>query len=178
MLDLEAGRTRSESEEEAAVERLLQLARAIRFLNEKWNVDLLILLNSKGALRFNTIRDLCKSTFGGNISTRTLSTRLTKMQKRHLVDRRSYPESPPRVEYSLTDDGREFAHSIIQAIIILNTHMKEEYWNDIDPAMRNTIQRGRSNLVKRMEDPQQRDCLLSLYRSLPRIDDSMVQEDK
>ena len=152
MLDIKSDSNRSESEEDVAVERMLQLARAIRFLNEKWNVDLLILLNSAGALRFNTIRDLCRSTFGGNISTRTLSTRLAKMQKRHLVDRRSFPESPPRVEYSLTGEGKEFARSIIQAILILNTHMNEEYWNDIDPAMRNTIHRGRSNLAKRMEN--------------------------
>lgn len=41
------------------------------------------------------------------LSTKTLTARL-KMLKRHgLIARESYPESPPRVEYSLTDKGRE-----------------------------------------------------------------------
>jgi len=130
------------------------------------------------AFSFNAIRDLCRATFGGNISTRTLATRLRKMQKRHLVDRRSYPESPPRVEYSLTQEGRGFAQSVIQTIMILHGHMNKEYWQDIDPAMQNTIQRGRSNLEKRIRDPSQRDYLLRLYHSLPPLDGEPTTDDR
>jgi len=158
------------AEEALAVERLLHLARAIRFLNEKWNVYLLFILDAEGPMRFNALRDLCQGPFGGDISTRTLAVRLAKMQKRHLIERRSYPESPPRVEYNLTQEGREFARSLAKAILILNRHMAQEYWNDIDPAMRNTIERGRELLERRIRDPAHREHLFRLYRFLPPVD--------
>jgi DNA-binding HxlR family transcriptional regulator len=40
------------------------------------------------------------------ISPRTLSERLHMLEQEGIVIRRSYPESPPRVEYELTDKGR------------------------------------------------------------------------
>ena len=164
-------------EDAQTVERLLHLARAIRFLNEKWNVYLLLILDAEGPQRFNALRDLCKGPFGGDISTRTLAVRLAKMQKRHLVERRSYAESPPRVEYRLTPEGREFTRSLVQAILILNRHMAEEYWNDIDPAMRHTIDRGKLSLEQRIHDPAQRGHLLRLYRSLPPVETRPRGED-
>jgi len=39
------------------------------------------------------------------ISTKTLAARLKKLQRRGLVERKVYGESPPRVEYSLTEKG-------------------------------------------------------------------------
>ena len=40
------------------------------------------------------------------ISPRTLSLRLRALEEEGIVDRRTYPEVPPRVEYELTDKGR------------------------------------------------------------------------
>src|SRR5438067_10519700 len=40
------------------------------------------------------------------ISPRTLSERLDMLERQGIVIRRSYPQSPPRVEYELTDKGR------------------------------------------------------------------------
>ena len=40
------------------------------------------------------------------ISPRTLSLRLRVLEEEGIVERRTYPEVPPRVEYSLTDKGR------------------------------------------------------------------------
>jgi len=40
------------------------------------------------------------------ISPRTLSLRLRALEEQGIVDRRTYPEVPPRVEYALTDKGR------------------------------------------------------------------------
>ena len=55
------------------------------------------------------------------ISPRTLAERLRALEHEGIVERRSYPESPPRVEYELTEKGaallpiidamREFGHS-------------------------------------------------------------------
>src|ERR687893_702921 len=40
------------------------------------------------------------------ISPRTLSLRLRALEEEGIVERRTYPEVPPRVEYALTDKGR------------------------------------------------------------------------
>jgi DNA-binding HxlR family transcriptional regulator len=41
------------------------------------------------------------------MSRKTLADRLKKLDRVGVVSRKSYPESPPRVEYSLTPKGRE-----------------------------------------------------------------------
>jgi DNA-binding HxlR family transcriptional regulator len=43
------------------------------------------------------------------ISPRTLSLRLRALEEQGIVERRTYPEVPPRVEYSLTAKGRALA---------------------------------------------------------------------
>ncbi len=60
------------------------------------------------------IRDLtaCDSRFCelerslGGISPRTLSLRLRELEENGIVERRTYAEVPPRVEYALTEKGR------------------------------------------------------------------------
>jgi DNA-binding HxlR family transcriptional regulator len=56
---------------------------------------------SEGPRRFNALEHACPG-----ISPRTLSERLHMLEAQGVVIRRSYPESPPRVEYELTDKGR------------------------------------------------------------------------
>jgi DNA-binding HxlR family transcriptional regulator len=41
------------------------------------------------------------------ISPRTLSLRLRALEEDGILERHTYPEVPPRVEYSLTDKGRD-----------------------------------------------------------------------
>jgi DNA-binding HxlR family transcriptional regulator len=43
------------------------------------------------------------------ISPRTLSLRLRALEEHGIVERRTYPEVPPRVEYSLTPKGEALA---------------------------------------------------------------------
>jgi DNA-binding HxlR family transcriptional regulator len=40
------------------------------------------------------------------ISPRTLSLRLRALEEHGVIERKTFPEVPPRVEYSLTDKGR------------------------------------------------------------------------
>ena len=49
------------------------------------------------------------------ISSRTLAERLRQLEREGIVRRRSYPESPPRVEYELTDKGLDLL-PIIEAM--------------------------------------------------------------
>jgi DNA-binding HxlR family transcriptional regulator len=43
------------------------------------------------------------------LSTKVLNERLRKLQRFGILDKTSYPEVPPRVEYRLTEFGRRFS---------------------------------------------------------------------
>jgi DNA-binding HxlR family transcriptional regulator len=66
----------------------------------KWTM-LLIRDLAEGRARFC---ELERSLAG--ISPRTLSLRLRALEEEGIVERRTYAEVPPRVEYALTDKGR------------------------------------------------------------------------
>ncbi len=68
-------------------------------IGSKWTA-LIIHDLSEGPRRFTQLEHACHG-----ISPRTLSERLHMLEQEGLVLRRSYPESPPRVEYELTDKG-------------------------------------------------------------------------
>ena len=59
-------------------------------------------------LRFN---DLLKNIHG--ISPKTLSDRLKELNEAGLIKRDFFPEIPPKVEYSLTQDGIEVRDAMI-----------------------------------------------------------------
>jgi len=50
------------------------------------------------------------------ISPKTLSDRLKELEKAGLILRESYAEIPPRVEYTLTQDGIELRYLMIPLI--------------------------------------------------------------
>jgi DNA-binding HxlR family transcriptional regulator len=68
-------------------------------IGAKWTAVLVHDL-SEGARRFCELERAC-----AGISPRTLSERLRVLEQEGVVVRRSYPESPPRVEYELTAKG-------------------------------------------------------------------------
>jgi DNA-binding HxlR family transcriptional regulator len=68
-------------------------------LGAKWTAVLVHDL-SEGARRFSELEHSCPG-----ISPRTLSERLRALEQEGIVVRRSYAESPPRVEYELTEKG-------------------------------------------------------------------------
>jgi len=65
----------------------------------KWTA-LLVHDLSEGARRFSELEHACPG-----ISPRTLSERLRWLEAEGVLERHSYPESPPRVEYELTAKG-------------------------------------------------------------------------
>jgi DNA-binding HxlR family transcriptional regulator len=76
------------------------VARAAEIIGSKWTA-LLVHDLSEGPRRFSELRRACPG-----ISPRTLSERLKDLEQEELVHRRSYAETPPRVEYELTEKGR------------------------------------------------------------------------
>jgi DNA-binding HxlR family transcriptional regulator len=91
------------------------VAASAEIIGAKWTA-LLVHDLSEGPRRFSQLEHSCSG-----ISPRTLAERLRTLEQEGIVDRHSYPESPPRVEYELTSKGeallpiidamRDFGHS-------------------------------------------------------------------
>jgi DNA-binding HxlR family transcriptional regulator len=77
------------------------VAACAEILGAKWTAVLVHDL-SEGPRRFSELEHSC-----AGISPRTLSERLRALEQEGILVRRSYPESPPRVEYELTDKGSD-----------------------------------------------------------------------
>ena len=50
------------------------------------------------------------------ISSKTLAVRLKELEKAGILDRQSFNEIPPRVEYRLTAKGQELVESVINLL--------------------------------------------------------------
>jgi|SRR5215207_3399867 DNA-binding HxlR family transcriptional regulator len=75
------------------------VAACAEIIGSKWTA-LIVHDLSEGARRFSELERSCPG-----ISPRTLSERLRALEEEGIVERHSYPESPPRVEYQLTGKG-------------------------------------------------------------------------
>ena len=75
------------------------VAACAEIVGQKWTA-LLVHDLSEGPRRFSELERACPG-----ISPRTLSERLRWLEAEEILVRRSYPESPPRVEYDLTEKG-------------------------------------------------------------------------
>jgi DNA-binding HxlR family transcriptional regulator len=80
----------------------------IDVISKKWALLIVNAIGNNGRLRFN---GLIKELDG--VSPKTLSDTLKELQAEDLIKRESFAEIPPRVEYSLTEDGVELRKSII-----------------------------------------------------------------
>jgi len=83
-----------------AVDETCPVCRTAEIVCGKWTL-LLVRELAEGHSRFCELeRQLT------GISPRTLSLRLRALEGEGIVERRTYPEVPPRVEYGLTEKGR------------------------------------------------------------------------
>jgi DNA-binding HxlR family transcriptional regulator len=76
------------------------VAASAEIIGAKWTA-LLVHDLSEGPRRFSELEHSCSG-----ISPRTLAERLRSLEQEGIVERHSYAESPPRVEYELTEKGR------------------------------------------------------------------------
>jgi len=77
-------------------------------ISRKWAICIISLLGHSGQMRFNEIVEHC-----GHISPKTLSEILKDLLDAGLVERKSFHEIPPRVEYSLTEDGKSLREALV-----------------------------------------------------------------
>jgi len=80
----------------------------IDVISKKWALLIVNALGNRGKLRFNNLMEEL-----GGISPKTLSDTLKELQAEGLIERESFAQIPPRVEYSLTRDGVELRKSIL-----------------------------------------------------------------
>lgn len=69
-------------------------------IGDKWSMLVMVTLHSNGIMRFSDVHRTI-----GDISHRMLTVTLKSLEADGLVNRKVYPEVPPRVEYCLTDMG-------------------------------------------------------------------------
>lgn len=69
-------------------------------LSKKWALLIISAIGNNQRLRYNELEKRL-----GEISPKTLADRLKELEKANIVKREAFAEIPPRVEYSLTEEG-------------------------------------------------------------------------
>lgn len=103
--------------------------RASELIGRRWTGAIIFVL-LKSRCRFATLRDAIPE-----ITDRMLSDRLQELEAEGIVDRTVIPDTPVRVEYSLTKKGRALA-SAFDAIADW-----AHKWSDDEPAPRRAVTR-------------------------------------
>ena len=73
----------------------------------KWKPRILCLLGATGTMRYSELRREMQ-----NVSDAVLAQALKSLADEAIIERRQYPEIPPRVEYALTEKGRREAEML------------------------------------------------------------------
>jgi len=73
----------------------------LSLINGKYKMTILYTLMEFEVVRFNEMKK-----YIGEISYKTLSSTLKELEADKLVDRKEYPQIPPKVEYRLTERGK------------------------------------------------------------------------
>jgi DNA-binding HxlR family transcriptional regulator len=97
---------------------LCPLEGVIDTISKKWALLIIHVLGNTSRVRFS---ELMKELDG--ISPKTLTDTLVVLQKEGFVGREAFSEIPPRVEYYLTNDGKELWDAILP---LLQWTMKRE----------------------------------------------------
>jgi len=76
----------------------------LSLINGKYKMTILYTLMEFEVVRFNEMKK-----YIGEISFKTLSSTLKELEADQLVNRKEYPQIPPKVEYSLTERGKSLS---------------------------------------------------------------------
>lgn len=75
---------------------------ALNIIGGKWRLPIIWLLHKNGAMRYNEL----KRSIDG-ITNMMLTQSLKELESYGIINREQFLEVPPRVEYSLTENGEE-----------------------------------------------------------------------
>jgi len=95
-----------------ATSLMADTSRLRKIITKRGTLEILIpLCCTSEPVRYKQFRQALKG-----ISSRTLANRLKELEKSGVLDRLSYNEIPPRVEYRLTSKGQELVESMIDLL--------------------------------------------------------------
>lgn len=77
-------------------------------ISKKWALLVINTIGNSQKIRYSEIRNIL-----GEVNSKVLSDRLKELEEAGLIKREAYAEIPPRVEYSLTDDGEALREAIV-----------------------------------------------------------------
>lgn len=87
---------------------LCPLDGVINTIGKKWGLLIVNEIGNHGKLRFNELMVELKG-----ISPSTLASTLKELKREELVDKETFREIPPRVEYSLSARGKDLREAIV-----------------------------------------------------------------
>ena len=91
---------------------LAETSKLRRIITKRGTLEILIpLCCSSKPVRYKQFKQALKG-----ISSKTLASRLKELEKAGILQRQSYNEIPPRVEYRLTAKGQELVESVISLL--------------------------------------------------------------
>ena len=83
----------------------------IDIVSKKWALLVVAVLGNVPKMRYNDIMNELRG-----ISPKTLADTLKQLSDAGIIGRRAFKEIPPRVEYSLTEDGENLRDAVIPVI--------------------------------------------------------------
>jgi DNA-binding HxlR family transcriptional regulator len=89
-------------------------------ISDKWSLLILCTLEMNGTMRYKELMVAIP-----DISQKMLSSTLKRLEEDHLLTRKMYAEIPPKVEYTLTQMGKELIPSVQSMINWAQTHFEE-----------------------------------------------------
>jgi DNA-binding HxlR family transcriptional regulator len=87
---------------------LCPLEGVIHRLSKKWAMLVISTIGNHGSIRFNELME-----HHNGLSPKTLADLLKDLQEQGLIRRESFNEVPPRVEYSLTEEGNRLRIALL-----------------------------------------------------------------
>lgn len=99
------------------------IEKAVALIGNKWSLLILRDLSmAKGPLRFNQVLKSLR------INSKTLSIRLSELVDYGIVEKKFFPEIPPRTEYTLTEKGKDL-YNILHEMEIWSRR-----WHNFSPS--------------------------------------------
>ncbi len=90
---------------------LCPLEGIINIIGKKWAILVISIIGHHEKIRFNEIMLRLDG-----ISPKTLTDVLKDLRNENLIHRESFPEIPPRVEYTLTGEGKQLCEAVLPLI--------------------------------------------------------------